>query len=390
MNNRTVSGSGYFRLDGEIHSGNSGEWQKKLMEAAGSSGGGLELDASGLTYISSAGLRMLLTVQQRLNGRLTIRDVSPEIYDVFEMTGFTTLMEIRKKPREIRVDQCPVIGKGAFGTVYRLDEDTVVKVYNRSVALTDIEEEQKKAKKAFLKGVPTAIAFDIVRVGECFGTVFEMVKAKSCNDLLIEEPHRLEEITDRFTAFLKALHATEMEEGTFPDQRKVYLGYVDGLKSALTEERADRLSALLLAMPADLHLVHGDIQLKNVMFSNGELMLIDMDTISTGDPAFEFAGLYMDYMAFNEDEPENSLHFFGLDKDTCTALFYGTLDRYLGGPGERDRAVMDRIRLLGYLRFLYTLTTHQAGSEELREQRIRRACRSIAELLPGVGPLTLK
>ena len=32
--------------------------------------------------------------------------------------------------RAISVDNCPVIGKGVFGTVYRLEEDKVVKVAN--------------------------------------------------------------------------------------------------------------------------------------------------------------------------------------------------------------------------------------------------------------------
>ena len=56
----------------------------------------LNLDLSGLEDISSAGLRVLLSVQKIMNkqGSMKISNVIPEIMEVFDITGFTDILTI--------------------------------------------------------------------------------------------------------------------------------------------------------------------------------------------------------------------------------------------------------------------------------------------------------
>ena len=56
----------------------------------------LDLDFSGLEYISSAGLRVLLAAQKAMNkqGKMTLRNVSEPIMEVFEITGFVDILTI--------------------------------------------------------------------------------------------------------------------------------------------------------------------------------------------------------------------------------------------------------------------------------------------------------
>ena len=56
----------------------------------------LVFDFSELTYISSAGLRVLLSTQKVMNrqGEMKIRNVSPEIMEIFEVTGFVDILNI--------------------------------------------------------------------------------------------------------------------------------------------------------------------------------------------------------------------------------------------------------------------------------------------------------
>ena len=55
-----------------------------------------ELDFSGLEYISSAGLRVLLSAQKTMNkqGKMTIHHVNETIMEVFEITGFVDILTI--------------------------------------------------------------------------------------------------------------------------------------------------------------------------------------------------------------------------------------------------------------------------------------------------------
>ncbi len=56
----------------------------------------LTIDMEKLVYISSAGLRVLLKAQKVMNkqGKMTVKNVSQEIKDVFEVTGFNELLNI--------------------------------------------------------------------------------------------------------------------------------------------------------------------------------------------------------------------------------------------------------------------------------------------------------
>ncbi|MBR0120030.1 MAG: hypothetical protein IJM01_07900 [Eubacterium sp.] len=82
---------------------------------------------------------------------------------------------ITDKPlKTISVEGCESIGRGAHGEVFRIAPDTAVKVYYPDITMDRIERELNYAQKAFVKGVPTAISFDIVRVGDRYGAVFEL------------------------------------------------------------------------------------------------------------------------------------------------------------------------------------------------------------------------
>ena len=64
--------------------------------------GVVTLDCSGLDYISSAGLGVLLKTQKRLlaaNGKLRLAGLKPHLVDVFTYSGFDQLFEIEPRAR---------------------------------------------------------------------------------------------------------------------------------------------------------------------------------------------------------------------------------------------------------------------------------------------------
>ncbi len=56
----------------------------------------LIFDFSGLAYVSSAGLRVLLSSQKTMNekGSMVVRNVSDEIQEIFDVTGFSDILTI--------------------------------------------------------------------------------------------------------------------------------------------------------------------------------------------------------------------------------------------------------------------------------------------------------
>ena len=57
----------------------------------------LVLDMEKLFYLSSAGLRVVLAAQKRMNkcGHMTVKNVCAEIMEVFEITGFVDILDIQ-------------------------------------------------------------------------------------------------------------------------------------------------------------------------------------------------------------------------------------------------------------------------------------------------------
>ena len=58
----------------------------------------MTLDFEKLDYISSAGLRVLLSAQKVMakQGEMTIKNVKPEIMEIFDVTGFVDILNIEE------------------------------------------------------------------------------------------------------------------------------------------------------------------------------------------------------------------------------------------------------------------------------------------------------
>ncbi|MEG2451000.1 MAG: STAS domain-containing protein, partial [Clostridia bacterium] len=55
------------------------------------------LNLAGLDYISSAGLRLVLLLQNQMddqNGTLTVQNTQKNVLDVFDMTGFSSILNL--------------------------------------------------------------------------------------------------------------------------------------------------------------------------------------------------------------------------------------------------------------------------------------------------------
>ena len=56
----------------------------------------LTLDLEELAYISSAGLRLLVSLNKKMNGNLTLRNVPKDVMDVLKIAGFDRYLKIEE------------------------------------------------------------------------------------------------------------------------------------------------------------------------------------------------------------------------------------------------------------------------------------------------------
>ena len=373
----------YLPIVGELNSANAEQVEKEINETLKKhTFSRLVLDLADLTYVSSAGLRVVLKLKQQYHD-VSVENASLSVYDVFAMTGFTNIMEVHKALAKIDVTGAEVVGEGFFSTVYRIDKDTIVKVFNRTSDPNQIQRELNLAKQAFILGIPTAISYDIVRDGEKLGVRFEMLDCRSLKNIYHDEPSRYQELTEKYVALLRTINTTECIDDKLPSMLAQYREKLERIKDSLPEEAYAKIAAMFDALPNPKTFIHGDCHFKNIMVQKDDLLLIDMDTLSYGNPVFEFAQIYAPYAAFDEDDPGNSERFFGLSNAFCKGLFMDLLKGYLGKEDVAEE--LTKIRVASYVHMMWWTLANTPENTVRFEGNKKR----LLELLPGVDNLDL-
>jgi anti-anti-sigma factor len=92
-----MAGQSRFQMPQKIDTNSAAPLQEKLFQELEKDDAGLLLDFENTNYISSAGLRVILTVHKKMRaaGRdLELCNVKQQISEVFELTGFSSILVI--------------------------------------------------------------------------------------------------------------------------------------------------------------------------------------------------------------------------------------------------------------------------------------------------------
>ena len=286
-----------------------------------------------------------------------------------------------RKYREVSVDGCELIGRGAKGEVYRYDDELIIKVFNQKNTYHDVEQEIALSRRAFILGVPTAISFGIVSVGERYGAMYELVNADTVSRLIARAPGQVENYAGIMADVARTIHGIDVaDDGFFPDASKRVRRYIDGGTVYEDEALGAKCGALLDTVASSSRLIHGDFHTNNVFLQNGEPLLIDMDRISKGHPILEISDLYYSYVVRGEDDPTVVEKFMGFSYETAKKFFEAFLAAYLGtADAEKIREVTDKAGILSYSRKIRMIRRKESVSEE-DENRIRRCLEKLEEL----------
>lgn len=371
-------------LDGRIDAYTANDAEKEAFEAVSAANPEkIIIDCEKLVYIASAGLRVLLKLGKKVSN-LSIINVSREIYEILDTTGFTGMFDTKRVMREISLDGCKIIGTGFSSNVYRIDRETVVKVFGEKVTLERIYSETASAKKSFVAGIPTAIPYDVVRCGKSYGTVFELIDANTLSWNFIHHPERFNEFMDKYDVLLKKFHSTPALKGTFPDIRDKYHTWAHGLEKYMEPDEVKLIDRLIDAVPQRDTMVHVDCHSGNIMVQNGNLIFVDMADVSIGHPLFDIGAEYFHYMIMRTTSLGAKV-VFGVepeDAELPVKVWYALVDRYFGETDQkRLEQIHKMLKYFGFLRCLIMVAKHahieyDAAMELINRQR--------ADLMPNI------
>ena len=376
----------YIAVEGRIDASNAAVAEEKIFSIKKENPGKhVVVDADKLEYISSAGLRVILRLRKE-EPKLAIINVAADVYEVFAMTGFTDMVTVEKAYPRMSVDGCDFIAQGANGAVYRYDAETIIKTYFAKDALPEIKQERENARRAFILGINTAIPYGIVRVGDNYGTITELLNATSVTKLIRANPEDMTLAAKYYIDMLKTIHSVEGEDGELPDMKETALAWADFVAPHLPENQAKKLRTLIEAVPKQNTLMHGDYHTNNIMVQNGEPLLIDMDTLCMGHPVFELGSMFNAFVGYSELDHQNMMDFFGYSFETAGKFWDMALKMYLGTEDEAvSRSVAEKAMIIGYTRMLRRAIRRPNEAES--PAKIARCKQMLAELLDKVDTL---
>ena len=377
----------YIAAEGRIDASNAAQAEEKIFDIKNANPGKhVVVDADKLEYISSAGLRVILKLRKE-EPKLAIINVAPDVYEVFDMTGFTDMVTVEKAYQRMSVEGCEFIAKGANGAVYRYDNETILKTYFAKDALPEIKQERENARRAFVLGINTAIPYGIVRVGDGYGTVTELLNATSVTKLIRNNPDDLTEAVKYYVDMLKSIHAVKVEDGEVPDMKEIALDWARFVTAYIPEDQGRKLISLIEAVPKQNTLLHGDYHTNNIMVQNGEPLLIDMDTLCMGHPVFELGSMFNAFIGYSELDHQVTMDFFGYTHEAAEKFWDMSLKMYLGTDDEAVcRGVAEKAMIIGYTRMLRRAA--RRPNEADSPAKIARCKEMLAELLNKVDSLT--
>ena len=190
-----------------------------------------------------------------------------------------------------------MIGKGRTATVFSFGADKLLKIFHPSVSLAVIQQELVLTQAAHTTGIPVPDAYEIVRSADVYGIVMDKLDGTDLERLIRENPTECESYIRRFTAAVKNMHQTTVEDSRIPDIRETSILLTDQLDdSYFSPAEKRKLKTIFERIPDAATFVHGDCHPGNMMDVNGSLYLIDLTLSGKGHPVFDHLCMYSHYV----------------------------------------------------------------------------------------------
>lgn len=348
--------------------------------------GRLTLDFEKLEYISSAGLRVLLLMAKQEKGSIVKAiNASSEVYETLEISGLNKILEVHRAIRNYSLDDLEMIGRGTNGDVYRVDRENIIKLFQKSAPLEDIERERNLAQQALIEGIPTAISYSVVKCDDRYGILFELIDADSLSAVLTNKPDEYDAYTDEYINLFRTIHAIKGAPDKFVNIKDIYHGAIESCRDYYSPEELSKLKALVDSVPDTGTLIHGDYHPNNIMVQKGELILIDMGDMSLGHPIFDFLATAATQVNLVKLSPEYAEYHTKMPAELITRTWRRLIDSYFADKTEEERnRIEEQICIFSKLKVALCPYFGRGVSPEIVKASIDDAKQNFLPLIDGL------
>lgn len=252
--------------------------------------------------------------------------------------------------REISVEGLELIGRGGMSSIYKLNDEQAVKVYAADTTLEEVERNKNISDELAAAGIPVAVYFEIVRAGECYGIIMELIGSYTVAKAVRKDPSSEETYSRKMAELLKKIHSAELPGGRLPAMKDMLFEWIEIMERKYhMSKRTGRCMRQLTGTLSDTgRVLHLDFHEGNVMLRGDELVLVDIDEMCTGEPAFDFAGMFINHI-LAAGTPGLLERAVGLDAKTTGRMFRQIIRAYCDQDGRRYKQAVRLTHMLSML-----------------------------------------
>ncbi|MBQ6975695.1 MAG: STAS domain-containing protein [Selenomonadaceae bacterium] len=292
-------------------------------------------NANNLQFISSMGLRVLFKLAKKFEDTpMTMINTSNEVREIFEETGVTSFIKVYKKIRRVDVTSLKLLGVGMYGSVYRVNEEQILKVFHNIRSEFEMRKVIDIVRTAFTHGIPTIMPFEVVKTDAGLGVVLELLNSTILSTLIHDNEKDFDKHVVEMVQLAKLLADTKFEEGALPARTEFLMNIVESAAEYLTPAEIAEIKKYVDVVPHRLSAVHGDFHARNIMIMDDQPLLIDMDEFSCGHPVWDIGGTHRIYQDFPHFSDDITYKLFEL-KDITLAQFYFKLIGFTVDEADR-------------------------------------------------------
>jgi uncharacterized protein (TIGR02172 family) len=163
---------------------------------------------------------------------------------------------------------------------------------------------------------------------DCYGLVYELLNAETLSSIVKQHPEQLEQYALKYADLLRQMHDIEVPlGGNVPSAKERELEQVNHIRRYFPQESVDMMLRIVESIPDANRLLHLDLQTKNVMVQDGELMLIDMGEMGYGHPMLDMGHAYSAMVTLVGDYDK----IIGMPRELGQRVWDIAIDRYFEG-----------------------------------------------------------
>jgi len=271
------------------------------------------------------------------------------------------------------------IGHTPEGDRYELDDETVVLVYPYKVTIEEIEREKENAKNAMRMGISVPFSFNIIKIGDNYGIIYEKLPMQSLSDCIMDDPDHFDRYVADYVSLCHTHHSTHVGYEAFLPAKSVYESYGERMaqKGIFTREEVDSVGRMLAAIPDGDAFILTTLRPASVRYYDGEPVVVyGMRSAYYGHPIIGLSGsAQMIYAAGNAGNDAACRGYNGLDCATALKFWKAFVARYFDCPSDEDAAAMLKHINFTWLLAFYTVPVIFRTADPAMYQRVQALCR---------------